>query len=356
MREIYKNCLLSGEMTDITVEGGKILSVEKTAEAGRDMGGAKIRAGLFDVHAHGCLGFDTMEGHLEEMSRALAARGVTSWLPTTMTMPAEDICRATATLPTADGAKVRGFHLEGPCLAESRKGAQNAAFLRSPEEEDFSAYGHVRMVTLAPELPGATARIRALKEQGIAVALGHTDADYETSLAAFRAGADCLTHTFNAMPPFSHRAPGPVGAALTANGYVQVITDGFHLHPTVVLALYRMFGADRMIIISDMMRATGLADGTFSFGGQEVRVKNGAALLADGTIAGSTTFLSDCVKRAIRFGIPEEDAYKMASETPARMLGIHAGCIRPGYDADFFFEDGDGRFLFSVIGGKPFSA
>lgn len=356
MQTVYKNCLLAGEITDITVQGGKIAAIGKTAAAGRDMNGAKVRAGLFDIHAHGCLGFDTMEGHLEEMGRALAARGITAWLPTTMTMPAEEIRKATATLPVCDGARVRGFHLEGPCLAESRKGAQNAAFLRSPEEEDFSAYHHVRLVTLAPELPGAVARIRSLKAQGIAVALGHTDADYETALAAFRAGADCLTHTFNAMPPFSHRAPGPVGAAITANGYVQVISDGFHLHPTVVLALYRIFGPDRMILISDMMRATGLADGTFSFGGQEVRVKNGAALLADGTIAGSTTFLSDCVKRAVRFGIPEEDAYKMASETPARMLGIPAGRLLPGYDADFFFEDSDGELLLTVIDGKPFSA
>lgn len=352
MLQVYKNCLWQGKLTDLSVENGKIVSLDKTDLPGRDMQKAKLRPGLLDIHAHGCLGFDTMEGHLEEMSRALADRGVTSWLPTTMTMSRQDIQQATQSIPHGCGARVIGFHLEGPCLAESRKGAQNAAFLASPAEEDFSSYHHVRLVTLAPELPGASERIRALKAEGIRVALGHTDADYETALAAFHAGADCLTHTFNAMPGFSHRAPGPIGAAITANGYVQVITDGLHLHPAVVLALYRIFGAERMIIISDMMRATGLADGEFSFGGQLVTVKDGRATLPGGVLAGSTTFLSDCVKRAISFGIPEEDAYRMASETPATMLGLPTGKIALGYDADLVFEDDKGNILLTLIQGE----
>jgi N-acetylglucosamine-6-phosphate deacetylase len=201
------------------------------------------------------------------------------------------------------------------------------------------------MVTLAPELAGAEAFITSCRAHGISVALGHTRADYETARRAFRLGADNLTHTCNAMPPLLHRAPGPIGAALTEGAYVQVISDGVHLHPAMVLSLYRMFGAERMILISDSMRATGLPDGEYDLGGQSMTVSGGVARTHDGALAGGTTPLYACVLRAISFGIPAEEAFRMASDTPARLLGLNKGRIEVGYDADFCLVGEDYRFL-----------
>lgn len=352
MKRVYKNACVNGKITDITVENGVFSSFAPTKDPGVDLGGKTVRAGLFDIHAHGCIGFDTMEGGVAEMSRALAVRGITSWLPTTMTMPEADIARATAEIPKApDAARVRGYHLEGPFIAASRKGAQNEEYLHEPDEGLLDLCPHAKLLTLAPELPGSTELILAAAARGVKCAVGHTDADYETALAAIKAGADCLTHTFNAMPPFSHRAPGPVGAALTGGAYVQVISDGVHLHPSVVLALYKMFGPDRMILISDMIRATGLSDGRYMFGGQPIVVTTGKATLENGVLAGSTTYLDDMVRRAISFGIPEEDAFRMASETPARYLGMPCGELREGFDADFGVWDGL-TLLSTVIGGE----
>ncbi len=341
-RKVYKNLYIGQENTDIVVEDGVIASVGRTRETGEDCGGLTARAGLFDTHAHGCIGYDTMEGHLDEMSAVLGARGIASWLPTTMTMPIEEIAAATAVIPeTRKGAaRVRGFHLEGPYFSEKRKGAQNPAYLRDPSAELLDACPNAALVSIAPELDGSVDFIREAVSRGVRVSVGHTDADYDTVLSAIQAGANCLTHTFNAMPPMLHRAPGPVGAALTGDGYVQVIADGYHLHPAVVLALYRMFGPDRMILISDMIRACGMPDGEYVGGGLPFTVKNGQARLPDGTINGSTTFLDDIVRRAVSFGIPVEDAFRMASATPARFMGMQCGLLAEGYDAEICLWDG----------------
>ena len=355
MRTVYKNLIVNGALTDITTEDGRILSVEKTEEAGRDMGGGIARAGLFDVHMHGCLGGDTMDGReaIAVMTKALAKRGVTSFLPTTATMPFSALEQVSRTLPVHEAgcAKVRGLHLEGPFIAKSKKGAQNEAYVVPPTARLLDLCPNCTLITLAPEIEGAMDFIAEAKKRGVRMAIGHTEADYDTALSAIRAGANSLTHTFNAMPPFSHRAPGPIGAALVGGGYVQVIADGFHLHPSVVLALYKMFGPNRMILVSDMLSATGLSDGNYSLGGQTVVVKDGEARLTDGTIAGSTTFLDDCVRRAISFGIPADDAFKMASETPAKHMGLSCGMLAPGYDADFGVYDKDHRLLCTIIDG-----
>ena len=192
-----------------------------------------------------------------------------------------------------------------------------------------------KIVTIAPELPGSEEFIRAAVSQGACVAIGHTDCDYATAARAFAAGAACLTHTCNAMPPLLHREPGPIGAAMMHGGYAQVIADGIHLHPAMVMALYRMFGRERMILISDSIRAAGLPDGQYDLGGQAVTVKDGQArLTVNGALAGSTTPLLTVVQRAISFGIPARDAFAMASETPATMLGLNKGRLDVGYDAD----------------------
>ena len=195
-----------------------------------------------------------------------------------------------------------------------------------------------------------------IKECDAVVCLGHTDADYETGLEAFKNGAKCLTHTFNAMPPLHHRNPGVIGSAITANGYVQIIGDGMHVHPAVVTALYRTFTSDRVVIVSDTLRAADGPEGEYDIGGQIAVVKDGLCRLQDGTIAGSTNNLFKCVQKVIGFGIDADEAFKMASLTPAKLMGISdtKGTIEVGKDADIIAVDKDNNLLFSMVGGKVY--
>ena len=209
------------------------------------------------------------------------------------------------------------------------------------------------MVTIAPESEGSAEFIRAVTPECI-VSIGHTDCTYETALEAIENGASCLTHTYNAMPPFHHRNPGPIGAAFEKHIYAQIICDGFHISKPVVLATYKMFGADRMVLISDSIRSAGLPDGEYESGGLKVFLKDGAARLADGTIAGSSATLLDCVKKAVEFGIPLDDAVRMASRTPAELLGVKKGRIEPGYDADLLITDRELNIKTVITAGKVF--
>ena len=336
---IFKNAFINGEIKDIKTENGKITEIGKISGEGEDLEGKTLIAGLIDIHTHGAKGVDTMDGeNIEKISEYLGKNGVTSYLPTTMTVDMKDIKKVTDKIPETAGARILGYHLEGPYISKERKGAQNEKYIKAPDLEEFKALKNIKMVTLAPELPGS---MEFIKKCGAAVSIGHTSCDYETAAEAIKAGAACLTHTFNAMPPLNHRNPGPIGAAIDENIYVQVICDGLHLHKSVVKMLYKTFGADRMILISDSMRATGLSDGEYEFGGQPIDVIDGVARTKGGALAGSTTNLLGCVKKAIEFGIPKEDAFKMASETPAKLLGLKKGKIEVGYDAEFAVLDDD---------------
>lgn len=357
MKAIIQNARrLDGSPVSAATCDGKIIALSETGceTAGADLvvdaEGAYLLPGLIDIHSHGCIGRDVMDGEgLGELADEYLRRGVTTWYPTTMTESPERIRAAMAqSLTPGHGAHMPGFHVEGPYINKKYKGAQNEAFIKAPDIEEFAGYEKAAIVTVAPELPGSEAFIRAAARRAL-VAIGHTDCDYETAVRAFAAGALCLTHTCNAMQPLLHRAPGPIGAALTAGGYAQVISDGLHLHPAMVLALYRIFGRDRMILISDSMRATGLSDGVYELGGQPITVKNGEARTESGALAGSTTPLMTCVQRAISFGIPPEDAFAMASATPAAMMGLNKGILRVGYDADFILCDADYRLVRSLI-------
>lgn len=352
---VLKNARIDGRFTDLIAKDGKIVSIGKTERPGEDCGGYDLYPGLFDIHAHGCVGYDTMEifdGGLEEMCRFEFAHGVTSWLPTTMTMDIDTIRRVTnRPLPKVPGgAKVEGFHMEGPYIAEKYRGAQNPEFIKSPTMEEFRTLQNIRIVTLAPELPGCMDFIRECTAgTDCVISVGHSAADYETTLSAIDNGVTCLTHTFNAMPPLHHRDPGPIGAAVEKNICAEVICDGLHVSRAAILTLYRVFGPDRLILISDSLRATGLGDGEFMFGGQKIIVRDGVARIEAGNLAGSTSTLFDCVKKAIEFGIPKADALKMASATPAALLGMKKGQIRVGYDAEFILTDENMNLIRTMI-------
>lgn len=349
--KIYKNLKLNGKIVDIEIENGKIKRIKKVLKSGIDCKGLNVYPGLFDIHTHGCGGYDAMDkGAIPHLSKLEAKNGTTSFLPTTMTAPIEELRKICgAPLENSGGARALGIHLEGPYISPKFKGAQKEEFIKNPNIEEFNTLENIKMVTIAPELSGATEFIKNCKA---VVSLGHTESDYETAISAIKSGANCLTHTFNAMPPLHHRTPGVIGAAVEENIYVQVICDGIHIHKAAILALYKIFGRDRMILISDSMRATGLPDGEYELGGQAVFVKDGKATLKDGTIAGSTAFLWDCVKKAVEFGIPKEDAIIMATRTPATLLGVKYGEVMEGYDADLIFADDEMNIKAVLICGE----
>ena len=347
---LLKNVKFKENITDITIENGRFTHIGRTNGTGIDAEGLKILPGLIDIHAHGCLGYDTMEGHLPEMAAYELSHGITTWYPTTMTMPFADVAAACAA-PTEGfiGSHIPGFHLEGPVLSEKSKGAQTASHLHAPTEELLRLCPRAKLITLAPELDGSMDFIKACD---IVVALGHSDCDYDTAAAAFAAGASCLTHTFNAMPALHHRAPGPIAAAADHGAYAQLISDGIHVHPAMVRLLFRLFGDERVVLISDSLRTTGLGDGEFMFGGQKVIQKDGVARIESGALAGSSTNLFECMRRAVSFGIPEETAVRAASENPARLMGLNKGRIEVGYDADFLLVTDDLRLRRVFIDGE----
>ena len=317
-----------------------------------DAAGCWLIPGLTDLHFHGCMGADFSDGTAEGLQTIAdyqLSRGVTQICPAGMTLAEDALVRMCAVAAAhkksaVHGADLVGINLEGPFLSEAKKGAQNAAWLRDPdlalfEKLQTAAEGLVKLVSLAPERAGAMEFIR---RAGVRVSIAHTTADYDTAAAAFRAGARQVTHLFNAMPPFSHRAPGVVGAAFDCpDSRVELICDGVHVHPSVVRAAFRLFGPERVILISDTMRAAGMPDGDYTLGGQAVVKKGSRATLADGTLAGSVTDLTACMKAAVSFGVPLHDAVRAAAVNPAQALGIdgEVGTLEPGKWANMVLLD-----------------
>ena len=355
---VFKNALVYGELTDIAVEDGIIKKIGKIEDDGMDLGGVKLYPGLIDTHSHGCLGYDAsdLEDHLGEMAEYELAHGITTWYPTTMTISLDDLSNIIKRdLNVYSGANMPGFHMEGPFINVKCKGAQNESYVIPANMDAFNlcnASGQVKKITVAPECEGA---IEFIKKCPALVSIGHTECDYDTASAAFSAGAKCITHTYNTMPGIHHRAPGPIGAGSDAEGvYAELICDGIHIHESAVRMLIKIFGEDRVVLISDSVRACGLPDGIYDLGGLNITVKDGVARTEGGNLAGSTTNLFNCVKKAISFGISEESAVKMASENPARMMGLNKGKIEVGYDADFIAVDSDFNLLFTVVGGRVY--
>lgn len=352
----------------ITIEGDRISSVEHCAiEAlAKEEKNRYLLPGLVDIHFHGCAGYDFCDGTKEAMQAIEAyenAHGITSLCPATMTLPAkrlEEICSAAADF---HGVSIQGIYLEGPFVSMAKKGAQNPAYIQKPdlkllEHLQECAGGLIKIVAIAPETDGAMACIRNGSGKFL-FSVAHTCADYETASEAIAAGAFHVTHLYNAMPPFHHREPGVIGAAAdNTKTEVELICDGVHVHPAMVRNTFRLFGDDRIILISDSMMAAGMQDGVYTLGEQKVLVKGNLATLEDGAIAGSVTNLYDCMVTAHSMGIPIESAIRAATFNPAKAIGIEEeyGTLEPGKKADILITDSElhlqevlkfGKLLFS---------
>ncbi|MDO4990083.1 MAG: N-acetylglucosamine-6-phosphate deacetylase [Eubacteriales bacterium] len=356
------------------VENGAFTAVlppETAGEGAVDLGGARVIPGLIDLHTHGNSGADFSDGEdagLRTMAAFLAQNGVTGFLPTAMTLPFEALRRAFASAGRLHGetpagcSRVLGVRMEGPFLSEKKKGAQNALWLQKPDLAAFrELYGDcgglIRIVDLAPELEGAAAFARGASAL-CTVSAAHTAADYEQAAAFFRAGARHVTHLYNAMTPFAHRAPGVLGAAAERDDVTaELICDGLHVHPSAVRMAFRLF-PERICLISDALRCCGMPDGEYTLSGQRVTLSGGAARLSDGTLAGSAVTLYDCLLRAIAFGVPEAEAIRAVTLTPARVLGCEDrfGSIAPGKAADFVVCGEDLRRREVFIGGVRIAA
>ena len=346
---------------DIEIEDGKILRVGKDLPRKEEdlavdcTGSYTVVPGFVDVHIHGCAGADTCDATreaLEAMAAFLLAHGVTSFCPTTMTTSRETIQAALLAAkdmmdhPMEGGARVVGVNMEGPFIAKERKGAQKEEDILPPDFPLFQRFyeesgGIVRLVDVAPEQPGGLDFVEKAS-QLCTVSIAHTTADYDQAKAAFDKGVTHATHLFNAMSGLHHRKPGVVGAVFDDSRVRgELICDGFHIHPAVLRAAFRLLG-DRALIVSDSMRANGMPEGeAFDLGGQMVTVHQGKALLPDGTIAGSVTNLHQEIKNLVSFGVPFEQAVKAATLLPARAIGLDGeiGSIAPGKRADLVVLD-----------------
>jgi N-acetylglucosamine-6-phosphate deacetylase len=308
------------------------------------------------------------------MARRFAAHGVTGFLATTMTQSPDVTTRAIRAVRRymerqdeedqghEPAARALGIHLEGPWISREFKGAQNERFIVPPTEESVATLlaegkGAVKIVTLAPELPGAEQAMQTLRGQGICTSSGHTGATYEQALRAVELGATHVTHCFNGMTGLHHRRPGAAGAALLCDRLLaELIADGIHVHPDVMRLLIRVKGRERVMLITDSMSATELSDGIYALGGQEVYVRAGRAALGDGTLAGSTLTLDRAVRNVVhRCGVPLHDAVYMASAVPAQAIGLgdRKGRIRAGYDADITILNTDLQPMRVMVGRRP---
>ncbi|WP_294787585.1 N-acetylglucosamine-6-phosphate deacetylase [uncultured Eubacterium sp.] len=327
-----------------------------------DATGKYVIPGLVDIHSHGAVNADASDADvdgLRKMSRYYAQKGVTSWCPTTMTLSEEQLLKAMHAIRdfTSDGANCIGVHLEGPFVSYEKRGAQNAAYLQKPDIEELKKLneacgGQVRMITVAPEEDKNDAFIREASKI-CTVSLGHSVADYEQAKAAFEAGATHVTHMFNGMNGLHHRNPGIIGAAFDAGATVELICDGFHIDPSVIRMTAALFG-NKLNLISDSMRCAGMPEGEYSLGGQPVWMKAGKATLADGTLAGSSIHLMDAVRNVVRFGVPLEQAIRVATLTPAEAIGLESeiGCIQEGARADLLILNQDLELETVIIGGN----
>ena len=362
----------------VIIEDGKIDSITSRESAQLPAGarildypGAILGPSFFDVHFHGAAGHDVMEATpqaLDTIGTFLASRGTSAYLATTVTAALdvtlrslEGLANEIAKLPQPGRARPLGIHLEGPFLSHAKRGVQPAEHLLAPDIATFdrlidAAHGHVRLMTLAPELPGAVELTAHATSRGVRVSLGHSNATAAETQAAISVGAISATHTFNAMRPLDHREPGILGTVLTNdNLYAELICDGIHTEPEIVRLWWRSKGPQRAILITDAMSAAGMPDGEYQLGGFNVHVQDGRAT-ARNVLAGSVLTLDRALFNFIRFtGASIEQALCLLSSNPAAMTGLahRAGTLAPGKSANMTAIDSTGKLVASIIGGHP---
>ena len=347
-------------------DAGAYADADTDAGAGHDAGAELyLIPGLIDIHTHGAVNGDHSDGseeYMQDMAMFYAKNGVTSFLATTITCSGKQLEGAMQNISRykrqKNGARCAGVNMEGPFLSYEKRGAHTDEFLQPPsipmfEKMHVASGGSIRLVSIAPELPGAMEFIKAAS-QVCKVALAHSAAGYDTAIEAFKSGASHVTHLFNAMSPFSHRDPAIPGAAMDSRAYVEIISDGVHLHPSVIRAVFSMF-PERVCLVSDSIRSTGLPEGNYELGGLPVIVKNGKVTLEDGTIAGSNARLIECVRNAVSYGVPIEKAIAAATINNARAAGLgeNYGSLEPGACADMVLLDKNLDIQKVYIAGSP---
>uniref|UniRef100_UPI004056A566 N-acetylglucosamine-6-phosphate deacetylase n=1 Tax=Agathobacter sp. TaxID=2021311 RepID=UPI004056A566 len=365
-----KGCVViaEGRIKDIDYHEHEEALIDKEDEV-IEAEGKYVIPGLVDIHFHGCAGYDFCDGTHEAfdaIAQYQLKNGITSILPATMTLPKEELTRifkAASSYKNETGSTIRGITMEGPFVSLRKKGAQNGAYIQKPDVEFYRKMQQlcgnlIRQVAIAPEEDEEYAFIREAGKETV-VSIAHTTADYEMADKAFAYGATHVTHLFNGMEEFGHRNPGVAGAAFDhKNVFAELICDGVHVHPSMVRAAFALFGAERICMISDSMRAVGLSDGDYTLGGQPVKVTGKKAFLSDGTIAGSASNLYDCLKTAVKeMEIPLEWAIISCTKTPAKSLNLDEVCgvLKEGRQADLVILDKDLAICRVVKDGREVS-
>ena len=356
----------------ISVEAGKIHLMDPDIQVSGDVidvSGRKVVPGFIDIHTHGAVGVDVNGADVDGLGKIgafFAKNGTTSWLASILTDTEEQTCHAISQCLAYQqapymGAQLLGIHLEGPFLASQFKGAMPEHLLKKGSLDLLTSYqekaeGNIRYITVSPEVEGVLEMIPALKELGITVAIGHSGADYDTAMAAIRAGAAACTHTFNAMALLHQHRPAILGAALESDIYCEMICDGLHLHPGIVRLLWKTKGGGRLVAITDSIMAAGLPDGYYHLGVNQVVVENGdAKLVSDGTRAGSTLTQDRALRNILAFtGLPLEDVLPVLTENPAKLIGVYdrKGSIEDGKDADLVVLDDHAQITEVFLRGR----
>jgi N-acetylglucosamine-6-phosphate deacetylase len=369
---VVPNKIVEGRTVEI--EQGMITAISSSDSDNKDASKAEVidakglivTPGLIDIHIHGCAGADTMDASLEALSAIsshLPRHGVTSFYATTVTNSRANLQTAMEAISAfqeqVPGARLLGAHVEGPYINIEYKGAQNPEYFREPDPVEYHAWikkGVVKLMTVAPEIPGAGELLRYCRAHNVELAIGHSNAAYDQVVAAADAGVRQATHLFNGMLGLHHRRPGTAGGALSDERiYAQVIVDGIHLHPAIVDMAVKLKGIDRTILITDAMRAAGLPDGAYELGGQKVFVREGAARIENGSLAGSTLMLDRAVRNIMTFtGLDFAHAVQMATRVPAEAMGIEDqyGIIQVGANADLAFFDDEHQVAASMVAGE----
>ncbi len=361
------------QQADVLIEEGRIVAVGPGAASAEtcetiDAAGRIVAPGFVDVHIHGSAGHDTMDATreaIEGIARFIAAHGVTSFCPTTLTQPIADIMRSVRAVYECmesgieSGAQPLGVHLEGPCVDAKMKGAQPEQHITSGSAiayQQLFELGNIRLITLAPEIAENRELIAFARSQGAIVVVGHSSASYEDLVEAVKLGVNHATHTFNQMQGLHHRAPGTVGGVLLLDEiYAEFIADGVHLHPATVDMIVRLKGPDKALAITDAISGAGMPDGEYELGGQPIVVKEGAVRLASGALAGSALTLDVAVGNIVKFTRASvREAIQMATLTPARSIGVSSrkGSLEPGKDADVVMLTPDLKVAMTIVGGK----